>query len=171
MNTTSYLLANAYSAFSPASNLAAVCSVNGQSVACPQFVGVFAGIVPVVAVIFLILMIISMWKIFLKAGQPGWAAIIPIYNIFVLLQIVRKPIWWIVLFFVPFVSFIMSLVVIAFLGKSFGKGFGFILGLIFLPFIFYPILAFGDSAYMSGMSSPASPMPPMPPSPSPAPMA
>jgi hypothetical protein len=86
-----------------------------------------------------------MWVIFTKAGKPGWAAIIPIYNIIVLLEIVGKPIWWIIL--VIILPFIFGIWMLNLLSKSFGKGVGFTLGLIFLGFIFFPILAFGDAKY------------------------
>lgn len=89
--------------------------------------------------------IISLWKIFTKAGKPGWAAIIPIYNIIVLLEIVNKPIWWIVLFIIPFVNIIAWILVSLALAERFGKGVGFGLGIAFLGFIFLPLLAFSDS--------------------------
>lgn len=95
----------------------------------------------------LILMIASGWVIFRKANEPGWAAIIPIYNIVVLLKITGKPIWWIVLFLIPFVSLIAGILIAISLAKSFGKGAGFGIGLAFLGFIFAPMLAFGDAKY------------------------
>ena len=88
-----------------------------------------------------------LWRVFEKAGKPGWAAIIPIYNLVVLLQIVGKPIWWIILFIIPIVSLIVAIIVYVALAKVFGKGVGFALGLIFLGFIFLPILAFGSATY------------------------
>jgi hypothetical protein len=96
---------------------------------------------------FLVFMIASMWKVFTKAGKPGWACIIPIYNVVVLLDIVGKPLWWIILYIIPFVGFIIALIVTWNVAKVFGKGGGFALGLIFLPFIFFPILGFGDARY------------------------
>lgn len=95
----------------------------------------------------ILLMIIAGWKVFEKADKPGWAIIIPIYNIIVLLQIVGKPLWWIVLFLIPVVNIIFSIWTANLLSKSFGKSEGFTLGLIFLPFIFYPILGFGSAQY------------------------
>jgi hypothetical protein len=93
-------------------------------------------------------MIASLWKIFTKAGKPGWACIIPIYNIIVLLDIVGKPWWWLLLMLIPFVNFVLLIWVYNLLSKSYGHGVGFTLGLIFLGFIFIPILAFGDSKYV-----------------------
>lgn len=95
----------------------------------------------------IIFMIASIWKIFEKAGKPGWAAIIPIYNIIVLLEIVGKPIWWIVLLLIPLVNIVVGIMVTHLLSKSFGKDVGFTIGLILLGFIFYPLLGFGDAKY------------------------
>jgi hypothetical protein len=89
----------------------------------------------------------GMWKVFEKAGEPGWAAIVPIYNVVVLLKICGRPLWWIILFFVPFVSFIMWFVICFDVAKRFGKGAGFAIGLAILPFIFFPMLAWGDAKY------------------------
>ncbi|MBC8160198.1 MAG: signal peptidase I [Roseiflexaceae bacterium] len=95
-----------------------------------------------------VLVIAGMWKLFTKAGKPGWAAIIPIYNIVVLLQIAGKPLWWIVLLFIPFVNFIAIIMIWAAVAKSFGKGIGFTLGLVFLSPIFVPVLGFGGANYV-----------------------
>ena len=93
-------------------------------------------------------LIASLWKIYTKAGQPGWAGIVPIYNIIVLLNIVGRPIWWIVLFCVPFVNFIAFIIIAIDLAKSFGKDIGFAIGMVLLSFIFFPMLAFGDARYL-----------------------
>ena len=95
----------------------------------------------------LLIIIVSMWKIFEKAGKPGWAAIIPIYNIIILLEIVGKPVWWIILMIIPFVNFFIALYVSHLLSKSFGKDIVMTILLIFLPFVGYPMLAFGDATY------------------------
>ena len=95
----------------------------------------------------ILLMIIAMWKIFSKAGKPGWAAIIPIYNIIVLLEIVDKPLWWIILMFIPFVNIVINIIVTVELAKKFGQSVGFAIGLILLAPIFYPILGFGSAQY------------------------
>ena len=108
--------------------------------------GVGMGIM-VVSLLFALLMVASAWKIFVKAGEPGWAAIVPIYNFFVLLKIAGKPAWWFVLFLIPIVNFIVAIIVCIALAEKFGKSLGFGLGLSFLGFIFAPILAFGDSRY------------------------
>ena len=87
------------------------------------------------------------WRIFEKAGKPGWAIIIPIYNLIVLLEIVGRPLWWIVLFLIPVVGAIVTLIVCIDLSKSFGHGALYGLGLWLLSFIFGPILAFGSDTY------------------------
>ena len=96
---------------------------------------------------FIALMIASLWRIYTKAGQPGWAAIIPIYNIFVLCKIVGKPWWWLIGLLIPFVNFVVLILLSVSLAMVFGKGIGFAIGLILLGIIFYPILAFGDATY------------------------
>jgi hypothetical protein len=100
-----------------------------------------------------IIEIAAIWVIFTKADKPGWAAIIPIYNLIVWLDIIGKPAWWVILFFIPFINIYVSLVLYFDLAKVFGKGSGFGCGLILLPFIFFPILAFGDAQYQRPMSS------------------
>lgn len=94
----------------------------------------------------IIVFIASMWKIFTKAGKPGWAAIIPIYNIIVLLEVVGRPIWWILIYLIcaPIAAIVISLD----LAKSFGKDIGFGIGLIILPIIFMPMLGFGSATYV-----------------------
>jgi len=95
----------------------------------------------------IVLMVAAMWVLFEKAGQPGWGAIIPIYNMVLLLNVAGRPIWWIILYFIPIVSFIVWLVVCYDVAKNFGHGILLTIGLIFLPFIFFPVLAFGSSEY------------------------
>lgn len=95
-----------------------------------------------------ILLIASMWRIFTKAGRPGWAAIVPFYNVYVMLDVVGRPGWWLLLYFVPVVNFVVSIIVLADLAKVFGKGIEYVLGLIILPFVFYPMLAFGSAVYV-----------------------
>ena len=97
---------------------------------------------------FMILMIAACWKIFTKAGEPGWAAIIPIYNWYVLCKIVGRPGWWVILLLIPFVNFIIGIILCIDLAKSFGKGVGFAIGLIVLGVIFFPILGFGSAQYL-----------------------
>jgi hypothetical protein len=100
-----------------------------------------------------VLVIAGFWKTFEKAGQPGWGAIIPIYNIYLLCKIAGKPGWWVLLMLIPFVNIIIAILVSIDVAKNFGKGAGFGLGLAFLGFIFYPILGFGSAQYIGGQES------------------
>lgn len=93
------------------------------------------------------LMIISFWKIFEKAGKSGWAAIIPIYNIVAWCEIINKPGWWALLMMIPYIGIIWQVWATNLLVKKFGKDEGFTVGCIFLPFVFYPMLAFGDAKF------------------------
>ena len=95
----------------------------------------------------LLLIVIGLWKVFVKAGKPGWASIVPIYNVIVLLEIAGKPLWWFILMLIPFVNFIVAIIVLIAVARNFGKGVGFALGMVFLPFIFIPMLGFGDAKY------------------------
>jgi len=101
----------------------------------------------VIYVAIALLMIISLWKLFSKAGQPGWASIIPIYQTVVMLQVAGKPIWWIILLFVPIANIVIVIMMLAGIAKNFGKGVGFVFGMIFLPIIFWPILGLGSAEY------------------------
>ena len=105
------------------------------------------GVSSIVGLLVAVLVIAGMWKVFTKAGKPGWAAIIPIYNVIVLLQIAGKPLWWIVLLFIPIVNIVIAAMVMIGVAKAFGKGTGFALGLLFLSPIFIPILGFSDAQY------------------------
>ena len=94
-----------------------------------------------------VLVIISFWKIFEKTGKKGWESIIQIYNILMLLEIIGKPWWWILLLLIPGVNIIFGIWMFNLLSISFGKTEGFTVGLVLLPFVFLPILAFGDDQY------------------------
>ena len=106
---------------------------------------------------FTIFILAAWWKIFTKAGQPGWACIIPIYNLYIWCKIVGRPAWWIILMLIPFVNFIIFIILCIDLAKSFGKGAGFGIGLLLLGIIFFPILGFGSAQYQgpsAGASAP-----------------
>jgi len=105
-------------------------------------------IVGIIYLAFVVVMLVAMWKVFTKAGQPGWACLIPIYNLYIVLKIIGKPGWWLLLMLIPLVNIVIAIMVTNGLAKSFGKGTGFTVGLLFLPFIFYPILGFGDAQYL-----------------------
>ena len=104
-------------------------------------------LVCIIALLVTVLMIVAMWKVFTKAGQPGWGSIIPILNFYFLCKIAGRPGWWLLLMLIPFVNLIIWIVVCVDIAKNFGKGAGFGIGLALLGFIFFPILAFGDATY------------------------
>ena len=94
-----------------------------------------------------VIQIVSIWHVFTKAGKPGWACLIPVYDYLVGLKIIGKPWWWVILLFIPFVNIIFMIWGINLLAKSFGKKADFTIGLLLLPWIFFPILGFGKSEY------------------------
>ena len=101
----------------------------------------------IVSLAFFVVVIAGVWKTFVKAGQPGWGALIPFYNFVLLLEIAGKPVWWLILMFIPLVNLVVLIIVTIDVAKNFGKGAGFGLGLAFLGPIFYPILGFGSAQY------------------------
>ncbi len=103
--------------------------------------------VPLIMLGLVVLMVVSVWKVSVKAGKPGWAAIIPFYNFYVLCQIIGWPGWMLILFLVPLVNLVVALAAQLKLAQCFGKGAGFTIGFILLPVVFLPLLAFGDAAY------------------------
>ena len=139
-----------------------------------QLVATGIGVIIVIMIIALLLsvfMIIAQWIIFTKAKQPGWAVLIPVYSMIVLLKIIGRPVSWIAWFLQLFffdILFVLSpggitgllfglslitclvfaIIITNGLSKSFGKDAGFTVGLIFLPYVFYPILAFGKAQYV-----------------------
>ncbi len=101
----------------------------------------------IIYIAIIVLYIAGIWKTFDKAGKPGWAAIIPIYNLIIMLEIAKKPIWWIILMLIPIVNIVIIIMVMIEIAKAFGKEGGFGVGLALLGFIFWPILGFGDATY------------------------
>jgi len=95
----------------------------------------------------IVLILASFWKVFAKAGEPGWLGLIPIVNIYYLCKIAGRPGWWVILLLIPIVNLIVTAIVSIDLAKAFGKGTGFGIGLWLLGIIFYPILAFGPAQY------------------------
>ena len=126
---------------------------------------ILAMLIPIIIVS--VITIIGQWKVYSKAGKPGWACIIPIYNIIVMLEIVGKPLWWVILFFIPCVNIIFVIWTLNLVSKSFGQSEGFTIGLLLLGFIFWPILGFGNYPYLGpsaaearNMNNPVNPFPP-----------
>tara|TARA_A100001391_G_scaffold152039_2_gene109852 strand:+ start:2116 stop:2511 length:396 start_codon:yes stop_codon:yes gene_type:complete len=108
-------------------------------------IGFLFGMMIYLAII--ILIIVGGWKMFAKAGQPGWAVLIPIFNTYILCKIVGRPGWWVILMLIPIVSLVIAIILMIDLAKSFGRGTGTAVGLILLGFIFVPILGFGSAEY------------------------
>jgi hypothetical protein len=111
-----------------------------------------SGLGAVGTIIYLAIIVVeiaALWMVFTKAGRPGWGAIIPLYNSYLLTTIAGKPGWWLILYFIPFVNIVMYIIVLLSLARAFGRGTGFAVGLILLSPIFIPILGFGDSKYVA----------------------
>ena len=102
----------------------------------------------------ILITIIGLWKVFVKAGKPGWGAIVPIYNIILICEITGRPIWWFVLLLIPVVNIVVLIMLFIDLAKSFGKTAGYGIGLAFLPFIFFPMLGFGSAQYQGPAVTP-----------------
>ena len=119
--------------------------------------GAFFGVIMVVAIAIAVVHIIAMWKVFTKAGEKGWKAIIPFYNIAILYKISGMSPWLVLLYiglFIPVVNIFVAIAIAVMslyqpinLAKAFNKSTGFTVGLIMVPFVFYLILGFGDSKY------------------------
>ncbi len=108
---------------------------------------------PIIIVIYLAVVAVGLagvWKTFTKAGKPGWAAIVPFYNLFVLVEISGRPVLWFVLMLIPCVNIVISIIVMIDVAARFGKSAAFGVGLALLGIIFFPILGFGDARYQGG---------------------
>ena len=117
-------------------------------------VGGMAGMLTsLISLSIMVVLIVANWKMFTKANQPGWACLIPIYNIYVVTQIVGRPAWWIVLLLIPLVNIVVAIIMCIDLAKSFGKDALYGIGIAFLAFIFIPILAFGSATYQGPSAS------------------
>ncbi len=102
----------------------------------------------IISIILCIVIVAAEWKMYSKAGQPGWAVLIPIYNIIVLMRIIGRHWTRLFVYLIPLYNIIAIIQDIHRLSKSFGKDAGFTVGLIFLGIIFYPILGFGSVKYV-----------------------
>jgi len=107
----------------------------------------FSGTYVIVELVIAVLAIVGLWMTFKKADRPGWGAIIPFYNTYLLIKVAGRPGWWLILFFIPFLNFIMWIIVALDISKNFGHGVGFGILLIFFPMIMYLVLGFGSSQY------------------------
>ena len=102
----------------------------------------------ILAIVFAVFIIVAEWKLFSKANQPGWAIFIPIYNILVLLKVAKMSWWNILLLLIPIVNIVITFMVYINIAKNYGKDAGFGVGMVFLPIIFIPVIAFGNAVYV-----------------------
>ena len=117
-----------------------------------MYIGMLVMIIFISVVV--ILMAAGMWRIFEKAGEPGWACLVPIYNLYVYCKIIGKPWYWMFLMCLPYIGTIWQIWSHNMLSKSFGKENGFTVGLVIVPFIFYPILGFSSDQYLGPYGDP-----------------
>ena len=112
--------------------------------------GVVGGVIIFVVLIGLLgFMFAAMWRMFTKAGQPGWAALIPVYSTYVEHKIVGRPTWWLLLYLVPLVNIVIAIIVTVDLAKAYGQGVSFaIIGLMLFPLIGLFMLAYGRADYV-----------------------
>jgi hypothetical protein len=120
-------------------------NVNEANGAPPTIALIISGVVVLSLVVFFV---VTMWKIYAKAGEPGWAALVPIYSQIVRMKISGSPLWWVVFILLPPIYIIFAIIATVGLAERFGKGGWYAVGLIVLPMIFYPMLAFGNAIYI-----------------------
>jgi hypothetical protein len=112
-------------------------------------IGALFGVVfGLIGLVVALVMVASMWKIFTKAGEAGWMSLVPILNLLILLKITGKPVIWILFMCIPLVNMVFAFLLAVELAKVFGQGTGFALGMLFVPFVFYPMLGFGSATYL-----------------------
>ncbi len=104
--------------------------------------------VNMIELVLAILVIIAVWKIFTKAGEPGWAALIPFYNIYKLFKISMGNGWFFLMLFLPLINFIAGILLSINLARAFGKSGGYAVGLILLTPVFLILLGFSDAQYL-----------------------
>lgn len=105
-----------------------------------------------IGVVVFIIQIAALWKLFSMAGKPGWACLIPIYNIIVYFQVAGKPAWWILLLLIPGVNVVIKIIVDLDFARAFNKSTAFAIGIILLPVIFLPVLAFSQETKYVGVT-------------------
>src|SRR5262245_49189886 len=126
---------------------------DGSAAAAAGIAGLFTGVFLLVWLAVVVLIIAGYWKTFEKAGKPGWAAIIPIYNLIVLAEVAGKPGWWGLLVFVPCVGFVFWFLMLLEIAKKFGQDALYAVLLFFFPYIMFPILGFGGARYNAAAAS------------------
>jgi hypothetical protein len=113
-----------------------------------------------VYLLFLLAALAGLWRVFEKLGRAGWEGIIPIWNLLVVLQLVHRPVWWVVLFLLPIVNLVIGIIVCMEFARLFGRSPAFGVGLALLGFVFYPILGFGKAEYHGPTGAEATPLTP-----------
>ena len=98
-------------------------------------------------IVMTVVLIVANWKIFTKAGKPGWAILIPIYNIIVMVQIIKKPLWWVIMIFIPFVNVVFCILILYNMVLKFGQPGWHVVLALFIGIIYYPYLAFSKAEY------------------------
>src|SRR5437764_9413669 len=117
-------------------------------------------VILLVELVLFIVVLAGWWKTFEKAGEPGWAAIIPIFDLYILCKIAGRSGWWVLLFFIPIANLVALILINLDVARNFGKSAGFGIGLALLGFIFYPILGFGDAQYVGAQQQRGFPVQP-----------
>jgi len=107
----------------------------------------FSPVLIVLWVIVAVVLVIANWKIFTKAGKPGWAILVPVYNIVVMIQIIDKPMWWIVMLFIPIANIVFMIKILYNLVLKFGQPGWHVVLALFVGVIYYPYLAFSKASY------------------------
>ena len=100
-------------------------------------------------------LVVPTWRIYVKAGEPGWASIVPLFSQYTLCSVVGRPVWWLIFLLIPYVNFVFWLIVAMDLARVFSRSKAFGIGLWLLPFVFLPILGYGSAEYTapSGVSA------------------
>jgi len=93
------------------------------------------------------------WRLFQKADQPGWFALIPLFNMLVVLKLIGRPWWWLLLMLIPPINVLVSVLMVFDVARVFGKRTGFAFGLLFFSGVFLPLLALGDAEYTAPAQS------------------
>ena len=115
--------------------------------------GLFGGVFLIIWLAVIVLVIAGLWKTFEKAGKPGWAAIVPIYNLIVLAEIGGKPGWWGLLCLIPCIGIVIEILIFMEVAKRFGQDAVYGVLLFLFPFIMFPILGFGSARYNAAAST------------------
>ncbi|MEI6822707.1 MAG: signal peptidase I [Bacteroidota bacterium] len=95
------------------------------------------------SLLFFILTIIGLWKMFEKAAYPGWVILIPFYNFYIWLKIIKKPLWWYIFIIIPFINVFTVMLMVVELVKCFKKyGLGEQAISVLFPFFYLPYIGF-----------------------------